>query len=216
MRAVGATDVVLEASSHALEQGRLDGCAFRVAALTNLTQDHLDYHGTMDEYFERQGDPVRAAASIRTRGVAVTFVDDEAGRRMRARAPSGARARRGARARARGARRRRRGRARDARTRTGRARRFATPVGRLEIASPLVGELQPRQPGAGGRDGDRARAARATRSWRARRGSPACRGGSSGWPTTRGVLCVVDYAHTPDALERAIAAMRPLVAPGGG
>ncbi len=64
MRAVGTTDVVLEATSHALAQGRLDGCRFRVAALTNLTQDHLDYHRTMGEYenakailFERLIDP---------------------------------------------------------------------------------------------------------------------------------------------------------------
>ena len=66
MRAVGTTDVVLEATSHALAQGRLDGCRFRVAALTNLTQDHLDYHQTMGEYenakailFERLIDPAR-------------------------------------------------------------------------------------------------------------------------------------------------------------
>ena len=50
MRAGGATDVVLEATSHALDQGRVAGCAFRVAAMTNLTQDHLDYHGDMERY----------------------------------------------------------------------------------------------------------------------------------------------------------------------
>src|SRR4051794_37154473 len=89
MRAVGTTDVVLEATSHALAQGRLDGCRFRVAALTNLTQDHLDYHQTMGEYenakailFERLIDPGQ--------GVAVTFADDEAGRRMRTRSKSSA------------------------------------------------------------------------------------------------------------------------------
>src|ERR687887_636600 len=51
MKAAGCTDAVLEASSHALEQGRVHGCAFRVAALTNVTQDHLDYHGTHESYF---------------------------------------------------------------------------------------------------------------------------------------------------------------------
>ena len=61
MRAGGATDVVLEATSHALAQGRVAGCAFRVAALTNLTQDHLDYHGDDGALRGRQGDPVRAA-----------------------------------------------------------------------------------------------------------------------------------------------------------
>ena len=157
MRAVGTTDVVLEATSHALEQGRLDGCRFRVAGLTNLTQDHLDYHGTMAQYeaakailFERLLDPAR--------GVAVTFADDEAGQRMHARArgagtltvarrPGG-----GARADVvveqadAGARRD----ARDVRDAVGAAGdRIA--AGRW---------LQPRQPGAGGRDGDRGRARR--------------------------------------------------------
>src|SRR5207302_10341367 len=52
MSATGTTDVVLEATSHALDQDRLAGCTFRVAALTNLTLDHLDYHGTMEGYFD--------------------------------------------------------------------------------------------------------------------------------------------------------------------
>ena len=44
-------NVVMEVSSHALEQNRVGGCAFNGAILTNLTQDHLDYHITMDNYF---------------------------------------------------------------------------------------------------------------------------------------------------------------------
>jgi UDP-N-acetylmuramoyl-L-alanyl-D-glutamate--2,6-diaminopimelate ligase len=50
MRAAGATHLVMEASSHGLAQGRLKGTAFKVAAFTNLTQDHLDYHGDMTAY----------------------------------------------------------------------------------------------------------------------------------------------------------------------
>ena len=46
----GVRCVAMEASSHALEQHRLDGVAFDVGAFTNLTQDHLDYHGDFDEY----------------------------------------------------------------------------------------------------------------------------------------------------------------------
>jgi len=42
---------VMEVSSHALAQGRVEGCAFDVAVFTNLTQDHLDFHGTMEDYF---------------------------------------------------------------------------------------------------------------------------------------------------------------------
>ncbi|KAI3594972.1 UDP-N-acetylmuramoyl-dipeptide--2,6- diaminopimelate ligase [Cupriavidus sp. U2] len=46
----GARAIAMEVSSHGLEQGRVAGTAFGVAVLTNLTQDHLDYHGTMAEY----------------------------------------------------------------------------------------------------------------------------------------------------------------------
>lgn len=45
-------NVVMEVSSHALEQNRAGGCRFNGAVLTNLTQDHLDYHITMDNYFD--------------------------------------------------------------------------------------------------------------------------------------------------------------------
>lgn len=47
--------VAMEVSSHALEQGRVQGCRFRTAVFTNLTQDHLDYHKTMDAYREAKG-----------------------------------------------------------------------------------------------------------------------------------------------------------------
>lgn len=45
-------NVVMEVSSHALDQNRVGGCRFNGAVLTNLTQDHLDYHITMDKYFD--------------------------------------------------------------------------------------------------------------------------------------------------------------------
>ena len=47
----GATELVTEVSSHGLDQGRATGINFDVAVFTNLTRDHLDYHGTMDNYF---------------------------------------------------------------------------------------------------------------------------------------------------------------------
>lgn len=47
----GVTDVVMEVSSHALALGRVDGCLFDAGVFTNLSQDHLDFHGTMAEYF---------------------------------------------------------------------------------------------------------------------------------------------------------------------
>jgi len=52
MRDIGLTHAVMEVSSHALCQHRVTGCRFAAAAFTNLTQDHLDYHGTMEAYRE--------------------------------------------------------------------------------------------------------------------------------------------------------------------
>jgi UDP-N-acetylmuramoyl-L-alanyl-D-glutamate--2,6-diaminopimelate ligase len=48
---VNVTDVVMEVSSHAIDLSRIKGCEFDVAAFTNLTQDHLDYHGTIENYW---------------------------------------------------------------------------------------------------------------------------------------------------------------------
>ena len=50
MHDAGARHVAMEVSSHALEQGRVDAVAFRVAVFTNLTRDHLDFHGSMEAY----------------------------------------------------------------------------------------------------------------------------------------------------------------------
>jgi UDP-N-acetylmuramoyl-L-alanyl-D-glutamate--2,6-diaminopimelate ligase len=47
----GTTDVIMEVSSHALDQGRVQDCPFRVAIFSNLSRDHLDYHKTMEAYF---------------------------------------------------------------------------------------------------------------------------------------------------------------------
>jgi UDP-N-acetylmuramoyl-L-alanyl-D-glutamate--2,6-diaminopimelate ligase len=208
MRAAGATDVVLEATSHALSQGRLAGCRFQVAALTNVTQDHLDYHGTMDQYFDAKAilfeqllDPAR--------GVAVTFADEDAGRRMWQRA-SGA-ARRIAIARAPGAAARGADIVIEAHTlaANGTHARFATPVGPIEIASPLVGRFNLSNialaVGIGVARGLPAEAMRAGA------GAVSVPGRLQRVANDRGVLCLVDYAHTPDALARAIEAVRPLV-----
>lgn len=47
----GAQFAVMEVSSHALDQGRVDGVKYRIALFTNLSHDHLDYHGSMENYF---------------------------------------------------------------------------------------------------------------------------------------------------------------------
>lgn len=51
MRKKGVTNAALEVSSHALSQGRVRECHFDAAVFTNLTQDHLDYHGTLEDYY---------------------------------------------------------------------------------------------------------------------------------------------------------------------
>ena len=50
LRGSGVREVAMEVSSHALDQGRVDGVRFHLAAFTNLTRDHLDYHGSMQKY----------------------------------------------------------------------------------------------------------------------------------------------------------------------
>ena len=74
MADAGCTHVVMEASSHALVLHRLDGIHFRAGIFTNLTQDHLDFHGTMESYRQAKG------LLFRQCGAAVLNLDDEAGR----------------------------------------------------------------------------------------------------------------------------------------
>jgi UDP-N-acetylmuramoyl-L-alanyl-D-glutamate--2,6-diaminopimelate ligase len=77
----GATVVAAEVSSHALSMHRVDATRFAVAAFTNLSQDHLDFHGDMESYFEAKAglfDPDRSEQ-------AVVWVDDPAGARLRSR-----------------------------------------------------------------------------------------------------------------------------------
>ncbi|QTA82089.1 UDP-N-acetylmuramoyl-L-alanyl-D-glutamate--2,6-diaminopimelate ligase [Desulfonema limicola] len=52
MKENGVTHVVMEASSHAIDLHRLDGCHFNIGVFTNLTQDHLDYHKDMESYWQ--------------------------------------------------------------------------------------------------------------------------------------------------------------------
>ena len=74
MRGAGCDAVAMEVSSHALDQGRVAGCRFRAALFTNLTRDHLDYHGTMEAYFAAKALLFRRWLS--TSGVAVLNADD--------------------------------------------------------------------------------------------------------------------------------------------
>jgi UDP-N-acetylmuramoyl-L-alanyl-D-glutamate--2,6-diaminopimelate ligase len=78
LRDAGVTVVAMEVSSHALALHRVDGTSFAVGVFTNLSRDHLDFHGSMAEYFAAKASlfaPERTAA-------AVVNVDDEWGRRL--------------------------------------------------------------------------------------------------------------------------------------
>src|SRR3984957_3170280 len=81
----GVDTVVMEVSSHALTLGRVDGIRFAVGGFTNLSRDHLDFHPTMEDYFEAKArlfDPASPWHARRT----VVCVDDDAGRSMAHRA----------------------------------------------------------------------------------------------------------------------------------
>jgi UDP-N-acetylmuramoyl-L-alanyl-D-glutamate--2,6-diaminopimelate ligase len=78
MRERGLDAASMEVSSHALSFHRVDGVQFDVAGFTNLTQDHLDLHGTMDEYFQTKAELFTAPHAKS----AVITVDDEWGRRL--------------------------------------------------------------------------------------------------------------------------------------
>ncbi|MDA2890422.1 UDP-N-acetylmuramoyl-L-alanyl-D-glutamate--2,6-diaminopimelate ligase [Mycolicibacterium sp. BiH015] len=81
----GVDTVVMEVSSHALTLGRVDGVSFAVGGFTNLSRDHLDFHPTMEDYFDAKArlfDPVSPTHAAES----VICVDDEWGRAMVARA----------------------------------------------------------------------------------------------------------------------------------
>jgi UDP-N-acetylmuramoyl-L-alanyl-D-glutamate--2,6-diaminopimelate ligase len=207
MRTRGVSAVTMEVSSHGLELGRVDGCEFRAAAITNVTQDHLDFHGTMDAYQaakERLFHTYLAAD-----GVAVINVDEPRHAGFVAAAAK------------RGARRVLVSKRRDARadvrvsaadvSLAGTRARLALPGGELALELPLVGDFNlenltlavgvavglgiapeaiahgvadcPQVPGRMQRVGAE----------------------FAGTPTV-----LVDYAHTPDAVEKVLRAVRPL------
>jgi UDP-N-acetylmuramoyl-L-alanyl-D-glutamate--2,6-diaminopimelate ligase len=192
----GVTRVVMEASSHSLDQRRLDDLTFAAAIFTNLTQDHLDYHRSMEEYLAAK---LRLSGLLGLAGVEVVNVDDPAWHRMPARG-----------------RRTTFGTSTTAEVRAvdiqldnaGSVFQLVTPWGESPIRLPLLGDYNIAN----------ALGAAATALVLGRpfaevverlRHSPQVPGRMELLTETP---CVVlrDYAHTPDALERALAALRPL------
>ncbi|HYH44889.1 MAG TPA: UDP-N-acetylmuramoyl-L-alanyl-D-glutamate--2,6-diaminopimelate ligase, partial [Thermoanaerobaculia bacterium] len=128
MREAGAAAVAMEVSSHALEQGRVAGAAFDVAVFTNLSRDHLDFHGSMESYFDAKR---RLFDHLKPGGRPVVNVEDPWGARLAAELPAALTYGEGGEV--------------HARTASLGARRtratVATPRGDLEIASPLLGRF---------------------------------------------------------------------------
>ena len=83
MRDRGVTAVAMEVSSHALAQDRVGGVRFDVAAFTNLSQDHLDFHGDLASYFDAKA----SLFTLERAASAAINLDDEHGRRLRAGSP---------------------------------------------------------------------------------------------------------------------------------
>ena len=81
MREAGAAAVAMEVSSHALAQGRVAGAGFDVAVFTNLTRDHLDFHGDLEEYFQAKRG---LFAQLKPEGRETVNVADPHGRRLAA------------------------------------------------------------------------------------------------------------------------------------
>lgn len=81
----GVDTVVMEVSSHALTLGRVDAVRFAVGGFTNLSRDHLDFHGSMEDYLDAKARLFESAAPTHA-DVSVVCVDDEAGRAIAARA----------------------------------------------------------------------------------------------------------------------------------
>ncbi len=203
MRDHGVRGVAMEVSSHALALARVDELAFDVAVFTNLTQDHLDFHGTFDAYRAAKRHLFELLSrSTKTRPIAVVNADDPSGAAMTRGLPLpvltfglGA----GADIRA----------LRHESTLTGIRLIAVTPRGQLQLASPLIGEhnvmnlLGAIATGIvlGLEDGAIVRALGDVggvpgRFEQVRAGQP--------------FLVVVDYAHTPDALERVLVTARKL------
>jgi UDP-N-acetylmuramoyl-L-alanyl-D-glutamate--2,6-diaminopimelate ligase len=192
----GTTHVAMEASSHSLDQGRLDGLSFAAAVFTNLTRDHLDYHGTIEAYLAAK---LKLTTLLSLEGVEVVNLDDGAWRAMPARArrvtfglhPA-------ADVRATGV-------TLDA---SGSRFRLEGRFGSAEASLPLLGDFNV----------SNALAAVAC-ALGLRRPLGEVVGRLAASPQVPGrmeriadVPCIVlrDYAHTPDALERALATLRPL------
>ncbi|WP_372421946.1 UDP-N-acetylmuramoyl-L-alanyl-D-glutamate--2,6-diaminopimelate ligase [Salinarimonas chemoclinalis] len=197
----GITHLAMEASSHGLDQKRLDGVRLAAAAFTNLGRDHLDYHPTMDAYFEAKMRLFRVLLASDRPAVInadgdwsdrAEAVARETGRRVLTTGMKGA----------------------DLRllsaTRAGFSQRLriAHAGGETEVDLPLIGDFQVENAlvAAGLAVAAGAEPQAALAALGRLRGVP---GRLEPVGETNGALCLVDYAHKPDALRHVLATLRP-------
>jgi UDP-N-acetylmuramoyl-L-alanyl-D-glutamate--2,6-diaminopimelate ligase len=199
MRAAGARAAVMEVSSHALDQERVAGLRFAAAAFTNLTRDHLDYHGDMERYFAAKRRLF--AEHLAPGGTAVVNARDPFGARLAAELGPGRRVWRY------GVRAEDELRAQDATFGlAGISAALTTPAGALALRSPLVGahNLENLLCAAGLALALGVDLAAVGRALAASPGAP----GRLERVDGHGIAVFVDYAHTDDALVRALQALR--------
>ena len=198
-RGAGARAAVFEVSSHALAQERVAGIRFRAAAFTNLTRDHLDYHGDMERYFSAKRRLFLEHLALD--GTAVVNVRDPWGARLADQLGPGRRVWRYG------------GRAGDDLAAedvvaglSGTAAALRTPRGTVSFRSPLVGahNLENLVCAAGLALALDVAPAAVSRGLTESVGAP----GRLERISARGISIFVDYAHTDDALERALDALR--------
>jgi UDP-N-acetylmuramoyl-L-alanyl-D-glutamate--2,6-diaminopimelate ligase len=192
-RREGADALVMEVSSHALDQYRVDGVGFDVGIFTNLTPEHLDYHGTMEAYFASK---TRFFSDLLAGGRGAVFnVDDPYGRRLAERFPAALTCGRSERAAI---------HPKEARlSLDGIQAVLATPVGELVVNSRLIGEfnLQNLLCAVGG---GIALGLSASAIVTGLAEAPQVPGRLERVENRRRALIVVDYAHTGDALEKVL------------
>jgi UDP-N-acetylmuramoyl-L-alanyl-D-glutamate--2,6-diaminopimelate ligase len=202
--AAGATELVMEVSSHALDQQRVFGVPFDVAVFSNLTRDHLDYHVTFENYFAAKRILFEGCGTEPPR-CAILNVDDEYGRKLvafcRGRSPvvygygldSGD------------------FHARNLRlTPAGNCFQLVTPAGEMEIVSPLIGRVNVYNVLAAGA----AAFARNCTSEQITKGilsAARVPGRFERVHEGQPFAVVVDYAHTDDALKNLTRVAREIV-----
>jgi UDP-N-acetylmuramoyl-L-alanyl-D-glutamate--2,6-diaminopimelate ligase len=199
----GATEAVMEMSSHALEQERVWGLPVEVAIFTNLTQDHLDYHGTMEQYFGAKARLFEGVGTPPPR-LAVVNTDDPYGARLAAGIERSQLVRYGVSS---------NGdfRAENIHMHTGETRfRMSTPAGAVNVCSPLTGKVNVYNLLAASAAAW-ARGLKLDEIVEAAAAGAQVPGRFEVVPSANGVTVVVDYAHTDDALRNLITVARELV-----